>query len=297
MEGSTPRERIVGAVSRFKEDVVEYPYAKIWCVLWIVFGLVAFIGGVMLASEAHGSRDPTYRLAVVETDRITLPSFRFDIVSGTSTTFTTYACATQSGQIVPLKPCGPTNSPNQCLQTDGPSVYAMPTDNKMTCIMAGSNGDANFMVKVSSPGAPDYRLFTTYIHSTDGAVVYLDRVQFSSHSSKTLYYTLTSEYFSAAAQPGAVNIEFVVPTFETYNWIQWSPFSGWNAFGTMGGMIFFIYLLHSLVMLLVGAFFENPWRRAFRRSNELQPLVSSSGYKEIPEPSNSSSTYNNISDL
>jgi hypothetical protein len=255
------------------------------------------------AMQARGMHDPTYRLAMLNAKSMVIPALQFDIASGTSTTFANYACATQSGHVVPLTPCGPTGTPQNCLKTSGPVLVATPIDNKLNCILSGNTpNDATFMVKVSSPGNPDYRLFSTYVKSTDGAIIYVDRVQFSAPNAKTIYHTLNSEYTSAAAQPGTVNINVVVPTFSTFDWIQWVPFNGWQAFGAIGGTIFFLYIFHSLLMRVVGIFFENPWAVTYRRSSEHQPLVggggSSSSYKEIQDhPPSSNQVHQGHSDI
>lgn len=219
-------------------------------------------------------------MSVKNEKTISIPPLRFEIVSGTSPGYTSSSCVTQRGRTVALIPCGE-NSP-KCLQTDPKvNIYAMPTDNRLNCKMQGAAQDTDFMIKVSSPQNPDYHVFDTYIKSTNAASVYIDRVLLSGKKSTSVSYTMNHEYNTAAATAGTVDMFFVFTTFDSFTWVQWSPFSGWNCFGTIGGLIFFMYILHSLVMLFVSLFFENPWANS-NASGESRPLIhSGSGYQEI----------------
>lgn len=232
-------------------------------------------------------------MSYVNADQLALPTLRFDISSGSSTFFQTSGCGTQGGKIVDLVPCGGIGSPQSCLQTASLAV-ATPTDNKLTCILAGNiSPDPTFMVRISSPDNPPGRYFSTFVKSTDGVSIFVDRVQFTSGKDVITTHTLTPEYYSAAAQQGAVNIEFVVPTFSTFNWIRWKPFSGWDAYGTLGGILFFSYIFHGLLMKIASIWLENPWelqRTMAKDARELQPLTASSPsskrvYSEMPDPS------------
>lgn len=230
-------------------------------------------------------------MSYVKANQLVLPPLRFEVASGSSILFQTFACATQGGQIVELMACGPVTNPNSCLQTSE-LVTATATDNKFTCLLAGNvSPDPTFMVRISSPNNPPARYYSTYVKSTDGVSIFVDRVQFtSSGGSISTMHTLSPEYYSAAAQQGAVNIDFVVPNFSTFNWVQWVPFSGWDAYGTLGGIIFFSYILHALCMQIAGIWLLNPWdSRQTASLRELQPLnaspnASKQGYTELPEP-------------
>ena len=165
---------------------------------------------------------------------------------------------------------------------------ATPSDNNLNCILSGAVNDSSFMIRVSLPTNPNTQLFSTYVKSTDGAYVWLSQTQFTTATTSYNSYTITSEYYTAGAVDGVASMNFVFPSFSISNWIEWKPFSGWTAFGTIGGVIFFVWLLHSIVMYFLGLFFENPWdvnlQRANARPNEMIPLAAHQSFRS-PSPS------------
>lgn len=160
---------------------------------------------------------------------------------------------------------------------------ATPNNNNLNCIISGASNDSTFMVRVSLPSNPNTQLFSTYIKSTNGAYVWLSQTQFTSSASSYNSYTITSEYYTAGAVNGVASMSIVFPSFSISNWVEWKPFSGWTAFGTVGGVIFFVWLIHAIVMHMVGCFFQNPWeldyQRGTTRPHELVPLANQQPFR------------------
>lgn len=223
---------------------------------------------------------------MVNEKSLSVPPLRFELVSGIATAFSNYACATKSGHIVPLATCATGTSQYPCLEMSSGGVMATPNDNSLNCILSGADNDPTFMLKVSLPSNPNTQLFSTYVRSTNGAYVWLTQTQFTTSSSTYNTYTITSEYYSAAAANGAASMSITFPSFSTAHWVEWKPFSGWAAFGTIGGVIFFIWAIHGFVMRAVSFFFEDPWAfhiaRDSARPSEMKPLNSQQPFYNEP---------------
>ena len=212
----------------------------------------------------------------MEQKSLSVPPLRFELVSGIASNFSNYACATKSGRIIALASCPSGASQYPCIEMSTGGVMATPNDNSLNCILAGAPNDSTFMLRVSLPSNPNTQLFSTYIRSTDGAYVWLTQTQFTTTTNTYNTYTITSEYYTAGAANGVASMSITFPSFSTSNWIEWKPFSGWTAFGVIGGVIFFVWAIHGCVMHFLSLFLENPWEprhiRETERPHEMRPL-------------------------
>ena len=230
-------------------------------------------------------KDPSYRLAVrPSNDLRILPDIQFETYGEGNITqqFNIFDCATASGLIVPLIPCGRAPTPQKCLVTSG-LVRATPTNNKLTCILETDPTDVNFLVRVSAADTSSREHLATYVHASDNVKVYLDTFNVQSGSNVQTFHSFRHVYTTLERQPGAVQIEIIVTSIEgVHSWIKWLPFSGWEALGTLGGIVFFNYLFHSIIMRVVALFYPNPWDPAQRmtQNRETERLLP---YRELPD--------------
>lgn len=216
-----------------------------------------------------------------------LPPLEFDLLSTQSNSFASSTCTMESGTVIQLSACGPVERPNACMKTTTPLTVTH-TNNRLSCtLLAASVADTSFMVRVSSPANPVGTHLDTYIPASEKAVAYIDMFTASLESGVAhLLYKFTHKIETGSVVQGQLKVNVVLGSFHAQHFIHWNPFPGMLAFAAIGGILYFCFILHKLIMYFVSAIFENPWAPALRKETqpqgEYKPLLNSDHRDTLP---------------
>jgi len=266
-------------------DLKSSNFFRIWAVLWLLCALLTFSCLVILggrSQKAGNTKDIIVHWSNVSS--MYLPRFHFhtdgiDVITNMS-------CAIR-GDPVPSGPCAPypgqpTPSLQQCIAVYADQIevfnnvadrFGLGVDCNITTVgfdpLVGSMVGWNFDGWQGFFAGPDAR-FSTWIHATYGSFILLGKGVITINKQFQVdEWTRQLQYLTTASTPGSFRVFVVLEGFGVLNFAPRNIYDGWKAVGDVGGFAFFMFGLHTLVMIIVGLVFVN-------NSSFLKPKESSS---------------------
>jgi len=112
---------------------------------------------------------------------------------------------------------------------------------------------ANKMLLVQISEDSGFGTTTTWIQPNSNAWMLLTRTDVASGSKKDQVIWHTNiVYHSTVPSNEFFNVKFVYNTFAVFHWYESIGFDAWLSVGGAGGFAFFMVILHTILMLLIG---------------------------------------------
>lgn len=270
------------------EDLKSSWYFRVWAILWLVCAIVSFVTLILFASRSENStKDGVVRLWTQTVDSMTFPKFHFRGFYGN---LLNYSC-THEGNAVKTMNCYQHTNTSTCFAVDGPSVTATPPPANFYR-KSGTHSfkdfgknmiDCSFTVNVTGFQDSHTPQLSTVLwgwdldgkNARETLVGPLAETPLSFLPNSWVWITLNkrvSNYDSVTWEQDFLYRDFFVepadPTELTFNTsvliTDFSIFNtatvtqeGWVTVALVGGFSFFTYILHALVMFVVGFFLTN----------------------------------------
>jgi hypothetical protein len=266
------------SLSLIGDDLKKSNYFRIYAVLWVLLVVTWLVGLGMLADRAVKSGNHPYlRLYNDDEPEVQFPSFRLRLGDPESIDNKTISCLFMNNPL-PIVACSPGQPTSQCFAVDTNKVYAQlggaNPDGQFTSAGASARIDCQFNAKASEASGSELMAFEFMNNAfTDGANSYASTwilpnnatwIMISESVINNVPYWDRSVLYHAGGfnTPDTKGDLFytAVAIMDTNNVLHMSSydyFEGWQAVADMGGLAFMFYILHTVVMTLVGLFLEN----------------------------------------
>jgi len=106
------------------------------------------------------------------------------------------------------------------------------------------------------PGG-DNSLGPMWVRPTELAWILVSKREFNSKDFSGVFWDRVLEYHETEVIPGRYRIQTVIDAFFVHHDDYGTHDSGWRALGSIGGFAFFTYILHTIVMSLIGLCLNN----------------------------------------
>lgn len=262
---------------RFRQifhDIAHSWYFRLWGLLWVLFALVVFSGLIILGKASNtAAKDRDVVTWMENATSIQFPRIHFRTDHRGNETFEYYSCNCE-GQILTAMPCaawkGVVPPMEQCVAFDTDSYYAVNDhtrdDARVYCelITSGYGPDGNMMMAMELEGEYVFswggnRYSGTWFAPNDMTWIMLEKniLQASHKNPPIQLWQQTLMYHSTVSQPNLYNVTTIMGSFWVRHFDPKDTYNGWMAVGDIGGVAFFMVILHTIVMLIFGFFMSN----------------------------------------
>jgi len=252
------------------QDVTNSWYFRVYGALWVVCAIVVFAALIVLTQRSNtAAQEDDVRFWFETANQIYFPRFHFRF-DGNETVLQSYCW--QSGVTVQTTPCQPWHGhvfpDNQCFAVAADSLYATNTQNdpneneRVYCNFTTSGNDSGNTLVAWEVEGDTARIglnshFSTWIAPNNAAWVMLGKNIITTPSGDMTGWSKSLIYHSTLAVPGFYSVATIIGSFQVGHIIPSDTYNGWMSIGQIGGFAFFLVILHSIVMIIIGIFMTN----------------------------------------
>jgi hypothetical protein len=255
-------------------DVAHSWYFRFWGVMWIVFAVVVFAGMIILSKSSNtAAKDRDVTMWIENATSITFPRFHIRTDHRGNETITTAECSYE-GQFLEPQLCQSWKGMAPSLQTC--NAFASDTivarndwsrdDSRIYCTIqtTGVGQEGNTMVafelegtNVFSSGGNMYA--SIWLAPNDNAWVMLEKsvLQANKKHPQIELWQRTLLYHSTSSMPNYYNVTAIMGSYFVVHYEPKDVYNGWMAIGDIGGVAFFMVILHTIAMIVLGLFLTN----------------------------------------
>jgi len=283
------------AVAKFQliwEDIKTSWYFRIYAITWLLFAVTTFSSLIILGQRATAGQSRGIWSLWIENAAtgLTFPPFTVRLADDEQQNIIdSVVCRGSDGylNLVPTEPC-PDGSPypSKCVyvQADHASA-ATPTDNGFDCYFNVTAPASNMQDKILLIQINETNSFgpsTLYVNPNSNAWVSIGKtgVNDGSSAQENFIYHLSLTYRTTVIQGDFFNVHFAYDSFSVFHWFKSMGYDTWLSVGGIGGFAFFMVILHTAFMWLIGLCLTNDSKFLIHNEHESS---SSSSYQNIKE--------------
>jgi len=249
-------------------------YFRFWGLFWFIFALVTFSALIILSKQAKVNQEHhDIEMFVENTTSINFPRFHFRVDHRGNETFSSVVCQTE-GIFLTNQQCssfgGFIPPMSQCVAIAGDTVTAWNDRNRndariyCTIQTVGVPYEGNGMIAWELDGEHDMHFsgnpfFSTVFAPNDNCWLILEKnvLQSSKSEKKWDLWQTDLVYHSTNWQPKYYNLTTIMGTFLVRHFEPKDVYNGWMAVGNIGGVAFFMVIIHTILMIVFGLFLTN----------------------------------------
>jgi len=246
-------------------------YFRVWGFIWFVGMVFSFAVLIMLSQRAdEAGNELDLKLKVENVSELTYPLFHFRVSNrAVGELFASKSCV-HNGVPVLTGQCqaidGVTPSRDTCFSVSSDQVVVTNTPNgntDITCYIntTGFQEGGNTMIAWGVEGNSNVIGPNSYsdlfIAPNDNAHVILRARNFYVGSQKISNWERSLVYHSSISTPGQYIVKAYIANFIVVDMQREDSYDGYRAMGDIGGFFYFMIILHTFVMILVGACLVN----------------------------------------
>jgi len=258
------------SVGKIVHDVTHSWYFRIWGSLWVICAIVVFAALIVLANRSNtAAQEQDLRMWIESATQIYFPNFHFRTTG--NETIVSSACFFMNGPNIPTVPCqwhGPTS---RCFTVVGesiasvydPNVHSTAVDyQRIYCnITTTGNSSGNTLIaweiegNETQVGPNSYA--SIWIAPNNLAWVMLEKSVIGLKTGPEIAWRRSLLYHSTVSTPGVYYTATIMGSYLVTHFVPNDSYNGWMSIGQIGGFAFFLVILHSIVMILMGIFMTN----------------------------------------
>jgi len=262
----------VQSVGKIVHDVTHSWYFRIWGSLWVVCAIVVFAALIVLANQSNtAANEEDLRFWIESATQISYPNFHFR--ANGNETFVNINCYMMNGPSIQIGACESwRNAPlNKCFSINGETIAASYDPNvhnnqidtqRIYCNMnTTGNSSGNTLIaweiegNETQIGPNSYA--SIWIAPNNMAWVMIEKSVIGTSTGNEIAWRRTLLYHSTVSVPGVYNTATIIGSFLVSHYVPNDSYNGWMSIGQIGGFAFFLVILHSIVMILMGIFMTN----------------------------------------
>jgi len=254
------------------EDIRSSWYFRFWTLFWVICALAGFSCLIILGGKM--SKNLKYEDVSVWRENVSTMSFpRFHFRSDPENTFLDYQCFHEKRGLLPEK-CQMWNGIqppiSTCFAISGsditiPNNMSLSTDHQRINCNILTNGSivGNTLIAFELEGANviaygGNSYASIWMTANGNSWVMLEKATFQPVSGPTLTeWHRTLMYHSSLSIPGFYNVSIIIGSFNVLHWEQVNNYTGFMGLGDVGGFAFFMLILHTICMIVLGIFLDN----------------------------------------
>jgi len=246
------------------DDLKSSIYARIWTLLWIIAIIFIIIAIVNYGSlNSVNERESSFRMWIEDKAQsgISFPQMKVSTQEST-VHFDFFGCSFYN-QAIKINDCDPKIKDCKILIFD--SFNAMKGQDNITCIIVlkyDNVNKSNSAIKweIIQPSTNDnHPTLTAFVNPDDDAAILLKKeVYFMTKSTTTwIDWNPRTVYFNNIQEPNALVVSIIMYSFYVTNFERYDFYTSWMSFADIGGVMFIIYAIHTVIMILVGCVIKN----------------------------------------
>jgi len=252
-------------------------YFRLWAVVWLVCALTVFSGLIILSKYAEkNNKYQDVEQWVENMSSINFPHVHFHLDPRGNEVFVSSVCTDSNGNNIPQVACdfhhGGSPAQNICVAFVSENVVASQHPNypnqggMFFCTLqtagVGYNGNMmNFGVegpRVFEWNGAAYQGLTFFPNDMTWMMLKKTYFQRERHGDIVEIWDSQVMYHSSLHQNwNFYNVSVVMGDFFVDHLTQRDEFTGWMTVGSIGGVAFFMTVLHTIVMIIIGCLFTN----------------------------------------
>jgi len=258
-------------------DIGNSWYFRVWALFWVVSAVIMFASLIVLSREAtQAQREQDIAVWFQNASSIQYPRFHFRLDHRGNETFQVDQCSCFFGtNQLSLATCqshgGFQPAQNQCIAWNSDSFTAlndnsiMDEDSRIYCeiLTSGSGMHGNEMMTFELEGEHTFGigalLSSVFLAPCDNTWIMLQKsvLQSSSSSQQIELWETDLLYHSTLNQTDFYNVTVIMGSYWVRNFNPRDSYNGWMTIGDIGGVGYFMVIIHTLVMIVVGLFLSN----------------------------------------
>jgi len=248
-------------------------YFRVWVLLWVVCAIISFVAlGILSHSSSENQLKPGWRIWIDEPGQLNYPDFYFSLLPGEniSVSISSQNCYNQNHSIsIPITGCDGAVGLSECFVMQSSSIVSKYTEAARTFpFWAGSHIFCDINITVENPTADDTmlavgvyntdRIFPKFIFPGTVAEIRIEEeVIQPKGQSGMVRHRLEQNYESDRNSHAAFTVFFRFAHWRVMHFEETNLFNGWMGVGEIGGFVFFLYLLHTITMAIIGICLPN----------------------------------------
>jgi len=260
------------SVGKIVHDVTHSWYFRIWGSLWVICAIVVFAALIVLANKSNtAAKEHDLRMWIETATQINFPDFHFRTGGGENLTIVAPYCYLMNGPTIPTVPCQGF-AQNRCFAVQGTSIAAVYDPNvhsgavdyqRIYCnfTTAGNTTSGNQLIAWEIEGNETQVGPNSYagiwVAPNNLAWIMLEKSVIGTNNGSEIAWRRNLLYHSTVSVPGVYNTATIIGSFLVNHFVPYDSYNGWMSIGQIGGFAFFLVILHSSVMILMGIFMTN----------------------------------------
>jgi hypothetical protein len=256
-------------------DLKESRYFQVWCIMWAVVSIVFFIGfgnitNISTTSNVQGSTTyQAYRILEQNAEKTGLffPAVQASTLS-TNNSILSLTCNNDKNEAVTVYPSSTSwQQPAFTIQSQSqiatPSMPHIGCDVSLTKNGTGPDDGVSTVLRLAFSDTGTFsQAETVYIETDTIGTVYLSKTSYSGAITQSFYnpWYITHRLPSNQTALGGMQLFIEMNSFDVVNYQQYSTYTGWQAYADVGGMLMFAYVMHMVLMFVIGVFLNNDSR-------------------------------------
>jgi len=242
-------------------DLKESNYFRIWLLIWLACFVIFFVAfGVLAERSRIAATIGSQTTSVQHEDKIHFPRFHIRHQASPSV-----ACFFENLH-VPTRKC--TENDPTCITVLADTFIAVDqrynyTTRRILCNVTTANpgvgvdGLLAWELEQASNWGPNMGA-SLWIAPNEAAWILLTKDIVHGTGGRAERWERYLLYHSTLSHPASYQITVLIDSFDVdIITLHDNPYTGWMALGDMGGVAFFLLILHTIVMIVVGVFFTN----------------------------------------
>jgi len=264
----------IDKVKQMISDLQSSWYFRFWALFWIVSALVSFSALIILAEQAKvAQQQRDIQTWFENASTINYPRFHFRMDHHSSEVFANIGC-TYQGAFLKNEECQAWRDYqpafNQCVAIWADSLtssnWNLYEDPRIDCTIEtlGSGFDGNLIMTFELEGTGVFSMsgeaFTSlYFAPNDKAWIMLEKnlFQLSKKDPVIQLWQTTLLYHSSMSQPNYYNVSVIIGSHFVRHMEPKDHYNGWMTVGDIGGVAFFMVVLHGMAMIVFGLVLTN----------------------------------------
>jgi len=249
-------------------------YFRIWVFFWIVCALAGFSCLIILGGRARiNYNEKDVRTWIENATSIAFPQFHFRTTgtelitsctcSHQNTVLSGMQCQPFNGVIPPLSQCTAIDSSKVLAVQSESHSYGDLSNSRIHCTIWTDGSSGNTLIdfgiegkNVAYYGGNSYS--GIWFAANDHTWIMLQKAIYKpGHGEATTEWNRNLLYHSTLQQTGLYNVSVIMSSFSVQHWEQIDAYNGWMGLGDIGGFVFFMLILHAILMIIIGFFMNN----------------------------------------
>jgi len=244
----------------FVEDLKTSWYFRVWFFFWLVCFLAAFSSLIILGERSTEALQHEGWTFWWERDTtIEYPSFAFRTAQDEVTNVLGNVYCQYNSLLIPTADCDDGTPRAKCVQLNMDGDFASRDNNNLICSFAFNvSTDADKVVGFEIVKAGEFGIAFTWMNPNNNVWILLTKniLKFKDGNEKVMWGRQLV-YHSSVTTTSSFQVSVLMDHFHVAHWVESDYYNGWMCFGDVGGVAFFLVVLHTISMAIVGIFLDN----------------------------------------